>query len=171
MKKKCIIVILLLLGLSVIYANAGAYYHTPRGYSQNVISPKTDILKIVNNTGATHNSTYLLEATCSSSPGQVLTTAQPGGENPNNLRIFSIRKGNLQKVFCYVQLAEFENPVEPGDEIHCKVTYIGKGKYQNQSTSWSYFVPEGTASIIVMDPGEEQIIPPLDKKTLLKQKQ
>jgi hypothetical protein len=150
------------LAFTTIYANSAALFHNPRGYYQKIVSPKVNLLKTVTNTGMTHNENYLIEATCSSSPGQVLTTAQPGGETPYALRLFSMHKGKFDMVFIYLQLAEFDNQVEPGDELHFKVTYIGEGKYHNQSTSWSYFVPEGTASIILNKHGEEQTVPPID---------
>ncbi|HNX00205.1 MAG TPA: hypothetical protein PLE74_04845 [Candidatus Cloacimonadota bacterium] len=168
MKKNVLTLLLLIFAITSIFANAQSFYHNPRVYYQKLFSPAADIMKIVTNKGRTHNENYLVEVTCSSSPGQVLTTAQPGGESPNCLRLFSINSEKNHMVLLFLQLAEFNNQVAQGDEIHCKVIYIGKGKYQDQSTSWSYFVPEGSKSILVTTPGEEQIVPPLDKKTLEK---
>ncbi len=163
MKCRMILLIICLMALSNLIANASSIKHDPRGYYQMIISPKVNILESVTNTGMTHNENYLVTVTCSSSPGQVITTAQPGGATPYALRINVLRKGQLASAFLYVQLASFENQVNPGDEIHCTVTYIGKGPYYNQSTSWSYFIPEGTAAIFVSDKSEAQIVPPLNK--------
>ncbi len=153
MKRSLLLLFFCLLLIAVLQA-AG----TPRAYYQKVVSPTVDILTLVSSTVTSSTaSNYTVTADIVETTGEVLSTAT--GTATSSLRLYKAGNGTTTPyyaaVFC--QLGTFTTAWHAGQTLRITVTMTNI--IPNQSTSWDYVIPTGTAQITITSP--TQNIPPL----------